>query len=387
MAGLRLAVATLSVRAALTVEAGRGAQSLQRPLGGLLAAEFPPRVCSACGRQNLPLAALCACGANLLAQAPAASVATNPAYLDAEPTPDRPAAAPSDFTLADALARLDRWAESDPRLLWVGGGLALIVVAAVMAGVAPILILVALAGSTALAIAVGLRRTYGPLGQLGAPVEAPPPILTARPQRFGPSGTDAGTVAQVAGPALGDLTKVCPMCAEDVEAAATVCPYCAHHFASPPAGVVAQPEFTSLSPVPARDCSALGPHVLAGTMPVQPWPSGWVEPASAGARRGSTVGIIVVVLVAVALGGLLLIGNQANQVSSRAQAPATHNPQIWAITDCGVLALRYAEDSDNVGPKFEPNGGGWVNPPGWRSYLDDQVQVQERMSYLACPSP
>ena len=69
------------------------------------------------------------------------------------------------------------------------------------------------------ALCAALRDTVGPLTQLpmetGTPAPPPPSAPTAAPA---PGGSE---------------TKTCPMCAEDVKAAAVLCRFCGHRFDQP----------------------------------------------------------------------------------------------------------------------------------------------------------
>ena len=66
-------------------------------------------------------------------------------------------------------------------------------------------------------LCAALRDTVGPLTELPASTQtpAPPPAPTAAPA---PAGSE---------------TKTCPMCAEDVKAAAVLCRFCGHRFDQP----------------------------------------------------------------------------------------------------------------------------------------------------------
>jgi hypothetical protein len=68
------------------------------------------------------------------------------------------------------------------------------------------------------ALCAALRDTVGPLTEL--PVDTPAPAAPPPP----PAGP---TAAPAPG---GSETKTCPMCAEDVKAAAVLCRFCGHRF-------------------------------------------------------------------------------------------------------------------------------------------------------------
>jgi len=123
----------------------------------------------------------------------------------------------------DALARFQRWVDTEPRVVFAAAAALVGAVVLVLIGVAAGTVLGLLLLGVASAIGVGIYRVYGDAIEaewrarrvksvVAPPLPTPPPATGASTPSF------MWTVLQ------------CPDCAEDIPGEAASCPYCGHRF-------------------------------------------------------------------------------------------------------------------------------------------------------------